>query len=72
LLRFSIVKTVFRKELRECWRDRRPRLAIMFGVPLVLYPLLTIAMASLGSAKVQNLKETRYKVTLVNRARRRN
>ncbi|MDB5319296.1 MAG: putative transporter permease protein [Phycisphaerales bacterium] len=67
MLRLSIVKTVFLKELREMLRDRRS-LAVMFGVPLVLYPLLTIALATLGKAKVDNLKETRYKITLVNRA----
>src|SRR4051794_36141415 len=48
-------------------RDRRS-LAVMFGVPLVLYPLLTIAAATLGKAKVDTLKETRYKVALVNPA----
>jgi ACR3 family arsenite efflux pump ArsB len=51
LLRPYIVKTVFFKELREMLRDRRS-LAVMFGVPLVLYPLLTIALASLGSSKI--------------------
>jgi sodium transport system permease protein len=66
VLRFAIVKTVFLKELREMLRDRRS-LAVMFGVPLVLYPLLTIALATLGKAKVDNLKETRYKIALVNR-----
>ncbi|HEY7114969.1 MAG TPA: hypothetical protein VH475_00190, partial [Tepidisphaeraceae bacterium] len=65
MLRSHIVKTVFLKELREMLRDRRS-LAVMFGVPLVLYPVLTIALASLGSAKVKDLKETRYKVALVN------
>jgi len=39
LLRLRIVNIVFRKELREMLRDRRS-LAVMFGVPLVLYPLL--------------------------------
>ena len=67
MLRLSIVKTVFLKELREMLRDRRS-LAVMFGVPLVLYPLLTIALATLGKAKVDTLKETRYKIALVNRA----
>jgi sodium transport system permease protein len=66
LLRLPIVKTVFLKELREMLRDRRS-LAVMFGVPLVLYPLLTIALATLGKAKVDTLKETRYKVAVVNR-----
>ncbi len=65
MLRLPIVKTVFLKELRELLRDRRS-LAVMFGVPLVLYPVLTIAMGSLGKAKVDSLKDTRYKVTLVN------
>jgi sodium transport system permease protein len=46
-------------------RDRRS-LTVMFGVPLVLYPLLTIALASLGSSKIKDLKETRYKVAVVN------
>ncbi len=64
MLRLHIVTTVFRKELREMLRDRRS-LAVMFGVPLVLYPLLTIAAASLGKAKVDTLKETKYKVVLV-------
>jgi sodium transport system permease protein len=67
LLRSHIVKTVFRKELREMMRDRRS-LAVMFGVPLVLYPLLTIALSTLGASKVQSLKETRYKVAVVNPA----
>src|SRR3982750_3751202 len=65
MLRSYIIKTVFLKELREMLRDRRS-LAVMFGVPLVLYPVLTIALASLGSAKVKDLKETQYKVAIVN------
>jgi sodium transport system permease protein len=32
----------------------------------VLYPLLTIALASLGQSKIKDLKETKYKVTVVN------
>lgn len=47
-------------------RDRRS-LAVMFGVPLVLYPVLTIALSTLGANKVKDLKDTRYKVALVNR-----
>ena len=40
-MRFSIVRSVFAKELREMLRDRRS-LTVMFGLPLVLYPLLAI------------------------------
>ena len=66
MLRFSIVKTVFLKEFREMLRDRRS-LAVMFGVPLVLYPVLTIALATLSKAKVDDLKGTRNRVALVNK-----
>jgi len=66
VLRLSIVKTVFLKEFREMLRDRRS-LAVMFGVPLVLYPMLTIALASLSKAKVDDLKGSRNRVALVNR-----
>lgn len=65
MLRFSIVKTVFLKEFREMLRDRRS-LAVMFGVPLVLYPLLTIALATLSKAKVDDLKGSRNRIALVN------
>ena len=65
MLRPHLIKTVFRKELRELLRDRRS-LAVMFGVPLLLYPLLTIAMASLGKSRVDSLKSEEYKVAIVN------
>ena len=35
MIRFSFVRTIFLKELREMLRDRRS-LAVMFGLPLVL------------------------------------
>ena len=66
MLRLSIVKTVFLKEFREMLRDRRS-LAVMFGVPLVLYPLLTIALATLSKAKVDDLKGSRNRVAMINR-----
>ena len=64
-MRLPIIKTVFLKELRELLRDRRS-LAVMFGIPLVLYPVLTIALASLGQSRVTGLKEQRYRVAVVN------
>src|SRR5690348_2865364 len=60
-MRLSIVKTVFLKELREMLRDRRS-LAVMFGLPLVLYPLVLWGMASIGSSKKQELTEQPAKV----------
>jgi sodium transport system permease protein len=64
-VRLPIIKTVFLKELREMLRDRRS-LAVMFGIPLVLYPVLTIALATLGQNRVAGLKEQRYRVIIVN------
>jgi sodium transport system permease protein len=49
-MRRLIVQSVFRKELTELLRNRRS-LLVMFGVPLLLYPTLTIAVASLSQSK---------------------
>src|SRR6187455_92748 len=65
VLRMNIVRTVFRKELRELLRDRRS-LMIMFGVPLVLYPLLTVALGSLARSQEKKLKDEAAKVVVVN------
>ncbi|CAA9417203.1 MAG: hypothetical protein AVDCRST_MAG64-3080, partial [uncultured Phycisphaerae bacterium] len=61
----TIVGTVFRKELRELLRDRRS-LMIMFGVPLVLYPLLTVALGGLARSQDKKLKEEATKVAVRN------
>src|SRR5687768_3097737 len=66
-MRLPIIKTVFRKELREMLRDRRS-LAVMFGIPLVLYPVLTIALASLAGSRIAGLREQRYNVVVINPA----
>ena len=55
-MRWSIIKIVFWKECREMLRDRRS-LAIMFGIPLLLYPLMTVLVASIGLAKSKQLTE---------------
>jgi sodium transport system permease protein len=64
-MRLSIVKTVFLKELREMLRDRRS-LAVMFGLPLVLYPLVALGIASIGSSKRQELTEKPARVAAPN------
>ncbi len=65
LMRMSIVKTVFLKECREMLRDRRS-LAIMFGIPLLLYPLMTVLVASIGLAKTRQLAEHPVSVVVLN------
>jgi sodium transport system permease protein len=64
-MRFSIIKIVFLKELREMLRDRRS-LAIMFGIPLVLYPMLTIAVGTLGVSRKNELTSRHAKVVVIN------
>jgi sodium transport system permease protein len=64
-MRFDIVKTVFLKELRETLRDRRS-MVIMFGIPLLLYPLLMLGTAGLGASKVQRMTEQVGRVAVVN------
>ena len=59
----EIVKAIFKKELRECLRDRRS-LIIMFGLPLLLYPLLAMGIASLGSSRAKKAQEEHYKVAI--------
>jgi sodium transport system permease protein len=46
-------------------RDRRS-LAVMFGVPLVLYPLLAIGISWLTRSKIEQQKETPARVAIVN------
>src|SRR4051794_26524697 len=64
-MRFSIIKIVFLKELREMLRDRRS-LTIMFGIPLVLYPVLTILIGTIGVSKKKQFTETPAKVAIIN------
>ncbi|HYO08859.1 MAG TPA: ABC transporter permease subunit/CPBP intramembrane protease [Tepidisphaeraceae bacterium] len=64
-MRLRIIKIVFLKELREMLRDRRS-LTIMFGIPLVLYPLLTVVIASVGMSKKKEFAEKPARVAVVN------
>ena len=64
-MRLDVIGSVFRKELREMLRDRRS-LAVMFGLPLVLYPLIAIGMFQLGETKKQDLTSRTERVILQN------
>jgi sodium transport system permease protein len=63
-LRRSIVQSVFHKELTDLLRNRRS-LLVMFGVPLLLYPVLTIAVASLTQSKQDSMTSRTATVALV-------
>lgn len=63
-MRLDHVVQVFRKELLETVRDRRT-LILMIGVPIVLYPLLALAVIQVGTlmrSKIES-KELRIGIT---------
>lgn len=64
-MRFAIIKQVFQKEWRETLRDRRS-LAVMFGVPLVVYPLLILLTASISQGAAQRVRQQKMRVAVVN------
>lgn len=64
-MRLNVIKTVFLKELRELLRDRRS-LLVMFGLPLVLYPCLTLLIANLGVTRRTELTTQTAQVVLAN------
>ena len=64
-MRLNIIKTVFFKELRETLRDRRS-MVVMFGMPLLLYPLLTLGLSNLAGSRQKELSERVVRVGVEN------
>lgn len=64
-MRLEMVRAVFAKELRETLRDRRS-MAMMFGVPLLLYPLMTLGVASLTASTQRRMVEQPSRVAVLN------
>ena len=64
-MRRAIVKSVFNKELTDLLRNRRS-LMVMFGVPLLLYPVLTISIASLSQSKLDSMTKRIATIAVVN------
>src|SRR5438132_1292137 len=63
-MRLEIVRAVFLKELRETLRDRRS-IVVMFGVPLLLYPLMMMSLAGLGISTTRRMVQQTSQVALV-------
>src|SRR6185437_1054193 len=66
-MRLDVIRAVFLKELKEMLRDRRS-LAVMFGLPLVLYPLVAIGLASLDISKKHELNQQLARVVITDSA----
>lgn len=63
-MNFSIVKTIFFKELVDTLRDKRTLIA-MIGIPMVLYPLLFIVMTQVLMIQRTKVEETASKVAVM-------
>ena len=55
-MRMSVIRLVYRKEIRETLRDRRT-LFIMIVLPILLYPLLMLGLSSVAMDRVRRLTE---------------
>jgi sodium transport system permease protein len=64
-MRFHNIKLVFLKELRETLRDRRS-LGMMFGIPLILYPALTVATGGLTASTHRRMAQQTARIAIVN------
>ena len=62
-MRFAIAYALFRKDLLEALRDRRT-LALLVGVPMLLYPLLLVGSALMAGAANQKLQEQPLKLAV--------
>lgn len=62
-MRFHIVWTIFRKEITESLRDRLT-LAVVIGLPLLLYPLLILGMTKLQKVHAETEEDRISRVAL--------
>jgi sodium transport system permease protein len=63
-MRFSQIRTIYSKEMRDILRDRRT-LFVMIILPILLYPLLMIGVFQLSMLQVKRLREEVAKVAIV-------
>jgi sodium transport system permease protein len=63
-MRWSLVKTIFLKELRDILRDRRT-LFVMVVLPILLYPLLMIGFTQIAALQVSKLEQKKSHVVIL-------
>lgn len=64
-MRISIIRTIFQKELRDIYRDRRT-LFVTIVLPILLYPLLMIGFSMLTAAQLGKLEKKKVRVAVIN------
>ncbi len=63
-MRWSLVKTIFLKELRDILRDRRT-LFVMVVLPILLYPLLMIGFTQVAALQVSKLEQKKSRIVVL-------
>ena len=62
-MRFHIIWTIFCKEITEALRDRLT-LAVVIGLPLLIYPLLILGMTKLQKVRAETEEDRTSQVAL--------
>ncbi|HMS16042.1 MAG TPA: hypothetical protein PKA37_04310, partial [Planctomycetota bacterium] len=62
-MRWSLVRILFTRELRDVLRDRRT-LFTMLVLPVILYPALMVGFGSLTKSRMQGMKDREYPVMI--------
>jgi sodium transport system permease protein len=65
-MQYKLVKTIYRKELRDILRDRRT-LFVMIVLPLLLYPLLMIGFLQLLTLQMGRIEQKPLRLVLIGR-----
>ena len=53
-MRFNIIKEIFKKEILELVRDKK-NLFMMFILPILMYPLLTVGISQVMMASIDDM-----------------
>ena len=65
-MRWSLVKTIFLKELRDILRDRRT-LLVMIVLPILLYPLLMIGVTQGVAVQMSRIEQKKSRIAILHR-----
>lgn len=68
ILNLSQALVIAQKELKETLRDRRT-LLVMIGIPVLLYPLLSIGVTQIVNMQMASLREQKIRLAVVGDAR---
>lgn len=62
-MRINIIKTIFLKEIKDIFRDKKT-IFMMIVLPILLYPILMIAGMQVGSVVATQMQEAEYTIAV--------